>query len=138
MAFDARERLQRLQDAVLAHDRALLDTYVSDRMIWVLPLPDSAGGKQDWIDASCSVTWDWFDLRVTREVDLGTTRIVEARIGQQRQPTADEVARGTQTPIAADGVVLDAWTLEDGAWRLICRHPQRAQSKSPLEWWGLG
>jgi hypothetical protein len=126
-AWDALNQLQRLQDAVLNHSRDLIESSVSDRMIWVLPMSDGTRGKQEWIDASCGITWDWFDLRVTREVDLGTTRIVEAWISQQRQPTAHEVAQGRRTPVAAEGVVVDAWTLEDGRWRLVCRHPQRAQ-----------
>ena len=125
--WDALDRMQRLQDAVLAHDRDSIDACVSDQMIWVMPLPDNTRGKQEWIHASCSITWDWFDIRVSREIDLGNTRIVEAWISQQRQPTTEEVAKGTQAPIAAEGIVVDAWTLEDGDWRLISRHPQRAQ-----------
>ena len=125
--WDALDRLQRLQDAVLGHDRDFIEACVSDRMIWVLPVPNGTRGKQEWIDASCGITWDWFEIRINREVDLGTTRIVEAWVRQQRQPTADEVAQGQQSPVAAEGVVVDAWTVEDGHWRLVCRHPQRAQ-----------
>lgn len=127
--WDALDRIQRLQDAVVAHDRDAIGAWVSDKMIWVMPVVDNTRGKQEWIDASCSITWDWFDIRVSREIDLGDTRIVEAWIGQQRQPTTEEAARGMRAPIAAEGVVVDAWTLEDGEWRLIARHPQRAQEE---------
>lgn len=125
--WDALDRIRRLQDAVVAHDRDSIEAWLSDQMIWVMPRSDNTRGKQEWIDASCSITWDWFDVRISREIDLGNTRLVEAWIGQQRQPTDQEVAQGTQTPIAAEGVVVDLWTLEDGVWRLIARHPQRAE-----------
>ena len=125
--WDALDQLQRLQEAVLAHDRDAINAGVSDKMIWVMPLPDNARGKQDWIDASCGIAWDWFDISVSREIDLGNTRVVEAWIRQQRQPTAEEMAQGATAPIAAEGVVVDTWSLEDGEWRLTSRHPQRAQ-----------
>lgn len=111
----------------MAHDRDFINACVSDQMIWVMPQRDNARGKQDWIDASCGIAWDYFDIRVSREIDLGNTRVVEAWIRQQRQPTTEEVAQGTTTPIVAEGVVLDTWSLEDGEWRLTSRHPQRAQ-----------
>jgi hypothetical protein len=126
--WDAHQRWQSLQDAVLAHDRDQIAAHVSDQMMWVLPVTDNTRGKQAWIDASCAISWNWFDIRIVREIDLGDTRIVEAWVRQQRHATTDEVAQGTQGPITAEGAVLDVWTVEDGTWRLICRHPQRAQS----------
>ncbi len=126
--WDALARMQRLQHAVVAHDRDSIDAWVSDQMIWVMPLSDNTRGKQEWIDASCSITWDWFDIRVRREIDLGNTRLVEAWVRQQRQPTDEEKAQGTHTPVAAEGVVVDLWTLERGDWRLIARHPQRGEA----------
>lgn len=125
--WDALDRIVRLQDAVVAHDRDSLEAWVSERMIWVLPQAHNTRGKHDWIDASCSITWNWFDVRICREIDLGGTRLVEAWIRQQREPTEDELAQGTRAPIAAEGVVVDLWAVEDGDWRLIARHPQRAQ-----------
>lgn len=85
--WDAADRTRRLQDAVRAHDRDFLDHWVSDRMIWVRPLRDNQRGKREWIDASCSVAWEWFDVQILRELDLGESRLVEAWIRQQFRRT---------------------------------------------------
>ena len=109
-----------------SHEDDLIEACVSDRIVWVLPIPDSNRGKQEWIDASCAITWDWLELPVTREVDLDTTRIVEAWISQQRQPTSDEVAQGKH-PSPPKELSSTFGQSKVGDWRLICRHPQRAQ-----------
>lgn len=117
--------IELLQDAVLRHDREQLDDRVSDRMIWVLPDRDNARGKLEWIDASCSVEWEWFEAEVLREVDLGEVRLAEVWMRQSRRSTE---ADGPHPPatVAAEGVVVDAWALEGDRWRLVVRHPQRA------------
>jgi hypothetical protein len=112
-----------LQEAVRTHDRAYLDAAVSDRMIWVLPQSDNGRGKQDWIDASLGVTWNWFEVDVLRQLNLGDTRVVEFWVRQSRQAVAGE---DPDHPVTAAGVVLDVWAVENGAWRLLVRHPQRA------------
>jgi len=125
--WDALDLIRGLQDAVVAHDRDLLDAWVSDRMLWVMPLPDNARGKHEWIEASCSVAWDWFDIRVSREVDLGDTRLVEAWISQQYKLPSED-GSGQAKTVAGQGVVVDLWALEEGTWRLVARHPQKAQA----------
>ena len=63
-------------------DRAYVNDAVSDRMTWVRPLSDKSGGKQEWIDASFAVTWNWFKIDVRRVVEIGDdARIVESWIG---------------------------------------------------------
>ena len=126
--WDALDQLNRLQDAVAARDLATLDAIVSDQMIWILPVPDNNRGKQEWIDASCSITWDWVGSRISRELDLGTVRVVEAWMELQRQPTDEERAQGQLKPLVREGVVVDVWTLENDEWRLISRQPQSANA----------
>ncbi|WP_159901171.1 nuclear transport factor 2 family protein [Ornithinibacter aureus] len=120
--FDALQLIEDLQAAVQRGDRERVEAMVSDRMIWVMPLKDNARGKVQWIEASLGVTWNWFRVSVHREVDLGQTRIVESWIKQSREPVGDE---DSSAPVIAEGVVVDVWTEEDGAWRLVSRHPQR-------------
>ena len=120
--FDALQLIEDLQAAVQRGDRERVEAMVSDRMIWVMPLKDTARGKVQWIEASLGVTWNWFRVSVHREVDLGQTRIVESWIKQSREPVGDE---DSSAPVIAEGVVVDVWTEEDGAWRLVSRHPQR-------------
>lgn len=120
--FDAQPMLENLQEAVLRGDRDALGKLVSDRMIWIMPAADNARGKQEWIDASCGVAWHWFQIEVLRTVELGDVVLVESLIKQSREPAAGEDATG---PVAAQGIVADAWVLEAGQWRLIARHPHR-------------
>lgn len=127
-AWDAADRTRLLQDAVRTHDRDFLDDWVSDRMIWVMPLRDNQRGKREWIDASCSVAWDWFDVQILREVDLGDARLVEAWIRQQYRRTNEAGPAEEPTTVTADGVVVDLWAREGGRWRLVARHPQRAEN----------
>lgn len=121
--FDALQLIEDLQAAVQRGDRERVEAMVSDRMIWVMPLKDNARGKAQWIEASLGVTWNWFRVSVHREVDLGSVRVVESWIEQSRAPVDDEDA---SAPVVAEGVVVDVWTEEDGAWRLVSRHPQRS------------
>ena len=118
--FDAQHTLEMLQDAVQRHDRERVAELVSDRMIWVMPLVDNERGKTEWIDASLGVTWHWFRITIRREVDLGDVRIVEALVRQSREPSATE---DTTSPVTVEGIVVDAWALESGTWRLVARHP---------------
>jgi ketosteroid isomerase-like protein len=121
--FDALHLIEDPQAAVQRGDRERVEAMVSDRMIWVMPLKDSARGKAEWVDASCSVAWNWFRISIPREVDLGEVRLVEAWIEQSREPVDGEDASG---PVIAEGVVVDVWAREDGVWRLVSRHPQRS------------
>lgn len=121
--FDALQLIEDLQAAVQRGDRERVEAMVSDRMIWVMPLKDNVRGKPQWIEASLGVTWNWFRVSVHREVDLGQVRVVESWIEQSREPVDDEDA---SAPVIAEGVVVDVWTQEDGAWRLVSRHPQRS------------
>lgn len=121
--FDALQLIEDLQAALQRGDRERVEAMVSDRMIWVMPLKDNARGKAQWVEASLGVTWNWFRVSVHREVDLGQVRIVESWIEQSREPVDDEDA---SAPVTAEGVVVDVWTEEDGAWRLVSRHPQRS------------
>lgn len=91
-------------------------------MIWVMPVKDNTRGRSDWIEASCGVAWNWFRVSIHREVDLGDVRVVEAWIEQSREPVDGEEVSG---PVIAEGVVVDVWAEEDGAWRLVSRHPHR-------------
>lgn len=120
--FEAQNTLEALQDAVQRHDRERVAEFVSDRMIWVLPLADNERGKTEWIDASCAVNWHWFEISISREVDLGDVRIVEALVRQSRDPSSTEE---TTSAVIAEGVVVDVWALEDDTWRLVARHPHR-------------
>ena len=121
--FDALRLIEDLQDAVQRGDREHLGSAVSDRMIWVMPLKDNARGKAEWIEASCGVNWNWFRVSIHRQVDLGRVRVVEAWVEQSRDPVDGEAA---SEPVIAEGVVVDVWADEDGAWRLLSRHPQRS------------
>lgn len=121
--FDALQLIEDLQAAVQRGDRERVEAMVSDRMIWVMPLKDNVRGKPQWIEASLGVTWNWFRVSVHREVDLGQVRVVESWIEQSREPVDDEDA---SAPVIAEGVVVDVWTQEDSAWRLVSRHPQRS------------
>jgi hypothetical protein len=40
-------------------------------MIWTIPSADNRRGKREWINASCSAAWEWFDVRILRELDIG-------------------------------------------------------------------
>lgn len=123
--FDAQQVTEALQEAVRLGDTAHLEASVSDRMIWVTPTTDDRRGKQEWIEASCSIVWHWFEVTVRRELNLGTVRVVEAWISQSRAPVAGEEP---SQPVSASGVVLDVWANEGGHWRLIARQPQRAST----------
>ncbi|GAA2473566.1 hypothetical protein [Terrabacter carboxydivorans] len=120
--FDSQHVTEDLQAAVRCGDMQRLDAMVSDRMIWTMARLDNPGGKREWIDASCAVTWHWFHVTVCRELDLGGVMVVESIIRQAREPSAGEGATG---PVTAEGVVVDVWTLESESWRLVARHPQR-------------
>ncbi len=122
--FDAQEVTEALQEAVRSGDRAHLEASVSDRMIFVLPTSENRRGKQAWIDASCSISWHWFKVSVQRELDLDNVRVVESWVSQSRDPVAGEDA---SRPVLGEGVVLDVWVNEGGAWRLVARQPQRAE-----------
>jgi ketosteroid isomerase-like protein len=122
--MDAQQVTEALQEAVRSGDRVRLDESVSDSMIFVLPTSENQRGKQAWIDASCSITWHWFKVTVQRELDLGNVRVVESWVSQSRDPVTGEDA---SQPVLAEGVVLDVWANESGAWRLVARQPQRAE-----------
>lgn len=123
--FDAQKLIEGLQEAVRFHDVPAVQEAVSDQMIWVMPEQDNNRGKHEWIEASCSVTWNWFEVEVRRVVEVGDdTRVVESWISQSREPVEGEDARG---PVTASGVVLDVWARERDIWRLITRHPQRSE-----------
>ena len=121
--FAAHQSTEALQEAVRVGDREHLETSVSDSMIWVMPSPESQRGKQEWIDASCSVTWHWFEVALRRSLELDNACVVESWISQSRDPVAGEDA---SQPVVAAGVVLDVWANEGGTWRLVARYPQRA------------
>jgi ketosteroid isomerase-like protein len=121
--FDAQQAIEALQEAVEGGDREYLADAVSDRMIWVMPSSDNHRGKHEWIEASCGVSWLWFEVTVLRVVPLGDTIAVESWIRQSRDPVSGE---DLSQPVTAEGVVLDVWVDENGTWRLAARHPQRA------------
>ncbi|WP_169735736.1 nuclear transport factor 2 family protein [Intrasporangium oryzae] len=124
--FDAKDMTEALQEGVRRRDRHYLDAVVSDRMIWVMPLADNERSKQEWIEASCSVTWNWFEVDTRRVLEIGDDgRLVESWIRQSREPVDGEEAT---SPVTATGVVVDVWARENGTWRLVARHPQRADS----------
>jgi hypothetical protein len=123
--FDAKQNIEALQAAVQARDWEYADHAVSERMIWVMPLPDNQRGKRDWIDASFGVTWNWFKINVRRVIEIGDdTRVVESWISQSREPAEGEDATG---PLESSGVVLDVWAREGDTWRLLTRHPHRSE-----------
>jgi uncharacterized protein DUF4440 len=124
--FDALEVTKALQEAVRVRDREYLEAAVSDRMIWVMPVAENRRGKREWIEASCSVTWNWFQVDLHRELDVGDARVVECWISQSRDPVVGVEGKG---PVTATGLVLDVWTQENGIWRLVTRHPQRAEDR---------
>jgi hypothetical protein len=39
-------------------------------MIWVMPVAENRPGKHEWLEASCSVTWHWFQVGEHRELDF--------------------------------------------------------------------
>jgi Domain of unknown function (DUF4440) len=121
--FAAHQSTEALQEAVRLGDREHLETSVSDSMIWVMASPESQLGKQEWIDASCSVAWHWFKVTVRRSLELDNACVVESWISQSRDPVAGE---DDSRPVEAAGVVLDVWANEGGTWRLVARYPQRA------------
>ncbi len=121
--FDAHQSTEALQEAVRLGDREHLETAVSDSMIWVMPTAENHRGKQEWIDASCSIAWHWFNVTVRRAVELDNACVVESWISQSRDPVPGE---DDSRPVAAAGVVLDVWADEGGTWCLVARHPQRA------------
>jgi ketosteroid isomerase-like protein len=121
--FDAQQSTEALQEAVRLGDREHLESSVSDSMIWVMPSSDNQRGKQEWIDASCSITWHWFEVTVRRALELDNACVVESWIRQSRDPVSGE---DDSPPVAAAGVVLDVWANEGGTWRLVARYPQRA------------
>lgn len=89
--FDAPDATRALQDAVLRHDHAFLEQACSDQMLWSMPSRDSRRGKREWIEASCSVAWDWFEVEVLRDLDLGDVAVVESWIRQQYTSDAGPV-----------------------------------------------
>jgi hypothetical protein len=91
--FDAEESTKALQEAVRVRDREYLEAAVSDRIIWVEPVLDNRRGKRDWIEASCPVTWNWFQVYISRQLDLGDTRVVASWISLSREPVAGEHER---------------------------------------------
>jgi hypothetical protein len=125
--FDALQFTEAVQDAVRRGDREHLGRVVSDDMIWVMPVTGNQRGKHEWIEASCSVTWHWFEVTVLRALELDNVRVVESWIRQSRHPTPSEGASG---PVVGAGVVLDVWVNESGAWLLVARHPQRASDET--------
>jgi hypothetical protein len=70
------------------------------------------------------VTWNWFQIAISRQLDLGDTRVVESWISQSREPVAGEE---DSAPVTGAGRVLDVWAVENGTWRLVARHPQGAK-----------
>ncbi|WP_460626782.1 DUF4440 domain-containing protein [Intrasporangium mesophilum] len=122
--FDAEESTKALQEAVRVRDRKHLDAVVSERMIWVEPVSEIRRGKREWIEASCSVTWNWFQIAISRQLDLGDTRVVESWISLSREPVAGEEEA---EPVIGAGRILDIWAIENGIWRLVARHPQGAK-----------
>lgn len=121
--FDAEESTKALQEAVRVRDREYLDAVISDRMVFVEPVLDRRRGKREWIEASCSVTWNWFQIDIPRQVDLGGTYVVEVWVSLSREPVAGEEVKG---PVTGAGPMLDVWANEDGVWRLVARQTQRA------------
>ncbi|HUR14173.1 MAG TPA: DUF4440 domain-containing protein [Mycobacteriales bacterium] len=115
--FDATAATRALQDAVLRHDHVYLENACSDQMLWSMPSRDNQRGKRAWIDASCAVAWDWFEVDVLRQLDVGQVVVVESWIRQQY------TLNGAQ--VVGEGVVVDVWALEDSTWRVVARHPQR-------------
>ena len=91
--FDAQQAIEALQEAVRSGDREYLAGAVSDRMIWVMPSSDNQRGKHEWIEASCGVSWHWFEVEVLRVVRLDNATVVESWIRQSREPVSGEIAR---------------------------------------------
>lgn len=118
--FEATAQTRALQDAVQRHDKGYLLAACSDRMIWSMPERDNRRGKDAWVEASCGVSWDWFEVEVLRQVELGEAIVVESWIRQQY--TREE------QPQEAAGLVVDVWVREGEQWRLVARHPQRAST----------
>ena len=115
--FDAPASTRALQDAVLRQDHEYLEQACSENMLWSLPSRDSRRGKREWIEACCSVAWDWFEVEVLRELDLGGVVVVESWIRQQFTRDGESVE--------GEGVVVDVWSREGSTWRVVARHPQR-------------
>lgn len=123
--FDAQRTIDELQEALRVGDTERVEDTVSDRMIWTLPVTGNTRGKREWIDASTAITWNWFRTDVRRVVEVGDdVRIVEFWVDQSRQPVEGEDQSG---PVLGSGIVLDVWVREGDTWRVISRHPQRAQ-----------
>jgi hypothetical protein len=121
--FDAEKSTKALQEAVRVRDRKYLESVISDRMIFVEPVLNRRRGKHEWIEASCSVTWNWFQVDVGRQVDLGDTRVVELWVSLSREAVAGE---SVASPVTGAGPILDVWANEKGTWRLVARQAQRA------------
>ena len=121
--FDAQQAIEALQEAVRSGDREYLAGAVSDLMIWVMHSSENQRVKHEWIDASCGVSWHWFEVEVLRVVRLDNATVVESWIRQSREPVSGE---DRSQPVTATGVVLDVWVEENGTWRLAARHPQGA------------
>lgn len=122
--FDAQLETDRLQGAVRDHDRRVLDELVSERFMLVSGRSLGRLDKDGWIAAALEVHWKSFAVSISRLIHLAGVAVVDHDI-EQEMATAPSWARGA--PRRTRWVTTDVWTVEDGLWRLVCRHPELVQ-----------
>lgn len=122
--FNPQRETDRLQDAVRDHDRRVLDELISDRFALVSGRSLGRLGKEDWIAAALQVEWKSFVVSVSGVIDLDGVWVVDHDVEQEM---AAAPGWATQSPMRTRWITTDVWAVEEGQWRLVCRHPEMLQ-----------
>jgi ketosteroid isomerase-like protein len=115
--FDAIGATRRLQEAIRAHDRSLVNALVSERLVLTSRGATGSMGKTDFMAAALAIDWQYFRLAEFHVLELGDACVVEYTVEQELRPANGSRAQSTW-------VTTDVWAREGRGWRLVHRHPE--------------